>query len=201
MKIVGFAGPKQSGKSTGAMVFADNAWDSGLTIRLQGFADLMKVSAARSLGFDRPSDELIELMDSIKLSGTVSLKYIDPHTNTETLHALSGREYLEWYGTEGHRDLFGEEFWVNQLFDSLDQEDVDVLIIPDVRFGDEATEIIKRGGDIIKIARNGQEYGEHSSDQDLDNDYVTAWIDNSGTMLEYEEAVEQLARHILSERP
>jgi len=30
-------------------------------------------------------------------------------------HSITGRQALQRYGTEGHRDVFGEDFWVDAL--------------------------------------------------------------------------------------
>ena len=53
------------------------------------------------------------------------------------------RHMLQKFGTDAIRNNLGEDFWINALFVDLDYADI---IVPDVRFLNEAEAIKKRGG-------------------------------------------------------
>jgi hypothetical protein len=136
-----------------------------------GFADKLKISMMRALGFDRPEAELIALADSLKVASTVSVLYEepgqepDPYDDTGVLHQLSGRQLLQWFGTEGGRKTFGESFWIDQtLPDTLDLYEAQcrlkaayglapIIAITDVRFDNEAQRVKNIGGVVWEVIR------------------------------------------------
>lgn len=160
-----------------------------------GFADKLKIMAARALGFDRPEPELIALMDEAKESWDI---YVNTPEGVNW-HDLSGREYLQHFGTQARR-TFGEDFWVNmvlpdprsvlqggveeQMEHQLEQmyPDVDVLIFTDLRFENEARRIKALGGTIWNVTRPGTESDGHASEQQLDPKLIDAYIVNDGTL-------------------
>lgn len=102
---------------------------------------------------------------------------------------ISGREYLQLFGTEAHRDVFGSDFWVDALlplgyegnpsvwipnidrplwyrnFRWQDPEGTtgghpaEVCLITDCRFDNEAQRIGDLGGQIWRIERDGSGAG------------------------------------------
>lgn len=94
---------------------------------------------------------------------------------------MSGRTYLQLYGTEAHREVFGTDFWVNVLFDA-NRTNSDLLVITDVRFPNEADAIHERGGKVWQIQRESSGAGNHSSEIPLEREVVDCTFVNDGTL-------------------
>lgn len=195
MKIIGLTGRARAGKDTAAGIILEWAKNNGadFTIR-QGFADLLKLSAFRALG-GAPSvsiDKAVQFCDELKqdegrLTITLPTDSLDPIRE----YGLTGREFLQDYGTEAHRDVFGEEFWVNALFDHVEANGpdfgYDLLIIPDCRFDNEAAAVVARGGEVWEVMRpqHGDELKsglEHTSEAGVDPNLVSVRINNDSTL-------------------
>lgn len=101
---------------------------------------------------------------------------------------LTVRILLQKLGTECGRDIIHPMIWINSLFS--DYKLCDKWIVTDVRMVNEAEEIKKRGGTLIRINRGTPSGEEHSSETQLDGyqgfDHV---IDNNGSI---EELIEKL---------
>ena len=89
---------------------------------------------------------------------------------------MTFREFLQRYGTEAHREVFGEDFWLDAAL-PLDGDYSDALyVVTDCRFQNEADRIRSLGGSVIKIVGPVVETGSHVSEQTLRCDYT---IDNT----------------------
>lgn len=105
---------------------------------------------------------------------------------------MTVREFLQKLGTDAIRDGLHKNTWTNALFADLGE--YDKWIITDVRFPNEADEIRKRGGIIVRINRN-EDTGNHPSETALDSynfDYV---INNTGTIEELENKAADMLKH------
>jgi hypothetical protein len=200
MKLIGLHGRLSSGKDTAFDFLANN--DPGLNFKRVAFADKLKISAMAALGYDsdKCSDEDV-LADAgvLKARGEIAV-YLDGEFEV----SFTGREYLQWYGAEAHRDLFGEYFWVNALLPKpgpfLTQESndkllchhypyTDVLVVTDVRFDNEATRILALGGEVWWIdaeQRLGSNTDKHASEAKLPDSLISRRIDNNGSLSDFE---------------
>lgn len=210
MNIVGINGYKRSGKGTVAGFLSDN--HPGVVYEI-GFADKVKQFATRALGFQRPPRDLVALADQLKLDPTeggayLTMNYREQTGGPATLHDLTGRQLLQWVGTEA-RDLFGSDFWVDQVLpvpapredpygpavfaaDDVQLEndanvaarypEIDVVAITDLRFENEAERVLDLGGTIWRVTRPGAESDGHASEQPLPDSLVSHEIDNSGDL-------------------
>lgn len=78
------------------------------------------------------------------------------------------RELLQRLGTEVGRDMFGENFWVDQAIKAI--PDGSKVVFADVRFPNEADEIKKLGGEIWRVERIGYKAAnDHISEHALDD--------------------------------
>lgn len=59
---------------------------------------------------------------------------------------------LQWWGTEYRRKYFGEDYWVKKLAESI-PANLDIAMVTDVRFLNEAQYITARAGYTVKIER------------------------------------------------
>lgn len=99
------------------------------------------------------------------------------------LLGVSPRYLAQTLGTEWGRDLVHPQIWV--LIAELILVRKGALIVPDVRFENEAKWIWDQGGILIHIERPGQEIikeNGHSSEAGFDDKYITDRIVNDGTI-------------------
>lgn len=200
MIIVGLAGAMGAGKDTAFGFLQEWGNENKLVVQRFSFADKLKISAMRALGHpaDLGNEHAVHFADALKQPGsTIQVNIPDeallasggqiideaaPNTTT-----FSGRQYLQWYGTEAHRDVFGTDFWVDQLEAQLDAADlegfIDVAVITDVRFPNEG-ELLSRIGEIWEIKRPdaGGEHLQHASEAGLPEGQVQLVLRNEGSL-------------------
>jgi hypothetical protein len=209
MHLIGFNGFKGSGKNTSANILSEIYGDGSGVVYQVGFADKVKIAAARALGFlDASPRECIALMDEAKERWLIDYRTED---DVVQLGTITGRQYLQNIGVE-MRKLFGEDFWVDQVLPTptplvpsgspwavkQSQEalasrypDVDCLAITDLRFQNEAKRILDLGGEVWRINNPSCESDGHDSEQVLPDSCITYEIDNSGSINDLELEVER----------
>jgi len=64
------------------------------------------------------------------------------------------RRLLQTFGTEGGRNVLGKNIWIDTLSNKYEGGK---LVVPDVRFVDEAQRIKDMGGFVLRIVRDGYE--------------------------------------------
>lgn len=75
------------------------------------------------------------------------------------------RRFLQRLGTEGIRGNFGEDAWVNLAVQAIEALPHDTnVVLPDVRFPNEAAAIRRLGGVVWRTERPGFGAGEHPSE-------------------------------------
>lgn len=204
--LVGIAGLQGSGKDTFALSAAAAILAEGTPAVIDRFAAPLKESAAAAL---RVPEEFLE---EIKRDGKMQIRFeaIDPKTGPEFLpldHSLTVREYLQRYGTEAHRDVFGDDFWVQQLVRRYHDELISskhVRLVCDLRFQNEAEAILAEGGCVVVVRRPGLEADGHPS-EDLSwvphvarYDARVRMIENAHTLDDFHESSARFARkHLL----
>lgn len=198
MKIIGLTGKAGAGKDTACQYILDWCDRNGIEARRDAYADRLKLSAARSLGLTvgEPLEKAVQFCNELKTHGsiTVTLDPKFPHRE----YTISGREFLQWYGTEAHRDVFGESFWVDAVFRAIDWPDV--LVITDVRFDNEARAILNGDdptgeggwlGEVWEVARpDAEEVAAHSSEDGLSEGLIEFELLNTGDLVDLQNLVE-----------
>jgi hypothetical protein len=190
--IIGLAGAKRSGKNTVANFISDE-FSRDFKVTHWSFAEDLKKSAAASL---EEFEDGVEFCDAFKEQGTIEV-YLDSYN----LKTISGREFLQYYGTEAHRDIFGDDFWVNNLLNKIITSETTGLaweerldVITDVRFPNEAEAInagIGSGNIVARINRPSVENSgdAHASEIPLHESLLTCEIPNEGTLGQLREDV------------
>jgi hypothetical protein len=217
LRLIGINGLKRSGKDTTYQIIKEI---SEAKVERKGFSDKLKIMAAKALGFDRPDEELIKLMDSFKETAIFRISYDDPEhydpaahygaktTAPLTLHTLTGRQYLQWFG-ENARQVFGDTFWIDQVLPEPSSHpvsdvrgpsnlrsllsyfpNVDILCMPDTRYPNEAKRILALGGEVWEIKRPGTASDGHTTEQPLPRELITQTINNDGSLPDLEREVE-----------
>lgn len=83
------------------------------------------------------------------------------------------REIMQAIGTDYCRNTIGSRFFIRHFQDRIARVDADVVIIADMRFGNEAAFVAERGGVTIKLP-DGYDYNyrNHSSETSLPDEAV-----------------------------
>ena len=98
------------------------------------------------------------------------------------------RRLLQVMGTEVGRKMFGENIWIDMAFKQAEQ--YQQVVIPDVRFTNEADAIKELGGIIWRINRHGLNgINEHRSEHAMDSYMVDHVIYNDGSLDELSDEV------------
>lgn len=203
MKIIGLTGAAGAGKDTVAQIALEWCGERDITAERVAFADPLKISAAACFGVT-PSRAL-EFCNWLKQPGVfVTAERLEgegdiPVGVVEASgikgKSVSGRQFLQFFGTEAHRDVFDSEFWVNATMHPLDERfrelrAPDVVFITDPRFPNEAAAIHERGGEVWEIVRPGQSKVEaHASEAGLPEAEIDFGIRNVGTLEELTDKV------------
>lgn len=177
--IIGIAGKAQAGKDTTAMMINflreypeaswNMYWNNDLPFEVEDynivhFADLLK-----------DASEIMLSLPRFTMQGTHG-----KNIRFDWLDGITGREFLQKFGTAVRNEIH-PDFWTRALF--IRHHSNPNLIIPDVRFPNEAKIVKNHGGILIRIERPGAGAGDHISETALD-DYK-GWdivIDNVGTI-------------------
>lgn len=185
--IIGIHGRKKSGKDTVAGFIEEWAQERQLSTHRNWYAWRMKQSGAALLKMS------MDDVDNFKLHGRVIIELPDENGDLKTW-VITGREFWQRYGTESHRDIFGFDFWVDQLL-PLDADwwaefnHADVCVVADVRFENEVLRIKKLGGEVWKVNRPGVEPDDHSSENLLPDAMMDWVVDNDSDLADLQAKV------------
>ena len=172
--LIGLHGKKQAGKDTVheriVARFGEGS-NIGADVVRVSFADKLYESAAAALGVD------VDFLRRWKADPGAGLQLLIPD-EPRFVGCITFREYLQNYGTEAHRDLFGTNFWVDNV--DLSHEGR-IVVVTDVRFANEAQAVIDAGGtvvhvvgpDEVELAADG-----HASEVTLPERYIDATLHN-----------------------
>lgn len=189
--IIGLTGLKGSGKDTAAAYLIKHHG-----FERKAFADPLKKSVAKL--FDIPFSAVDKYKNDeecrVTLHGDMGSYYDD----INWWSSFTFREFLQRYGAESHRDVFGRDFWVDQILPLGEFYSGRKIVIADLRFENEAYRISQLGGYNIRIVRPDSDLQDpHSSETPLDDDFIDGEVQNSGTIDELYKDVERMMDHIL----
>jgi hypothetical protein len=176
--LIGLCGYAQSGKDTlGALLVRHNAFER------RAFADPMRQMLYAMNPFVLTYEETGQpnLKRVRAIVDTYGWEYAKKHSEV--------RDLLQRLGTEGGRDILGDDVWVEALFHRPYED----LVITDVRFQNEADAIHARGGTILRVVRDGvSAANSHISEFSYnDQDHI---IFNDGTIFDLHEKFLEMFR-------
>ena len=116
-----------------------------------------------------------------------SESFVESGVYSKTVNKMTVRKLMQLLGTDSFRNNVHPNIWVNSLF--TDYSESDNWIITDCRFINEAQEIKRRGGIIVRVERTSGAEKVHSSENELDSWEFDHVIDNNGTIEELSEKV------------
>ena len=195
--LIGLHGPKGSGKDTAFSYIAQWAAERGVRAARRGFADAPKLSVAKIFDPSATIAEAIAFADKLKApGGTVSFSMRVEHGEGESRTysgEITGRMLYQRFATEGHRELFGEDIWLDVVLPTdrdwtksfednpFLAEPIDIAVITDVRFTNEAQRIRELHGQVWMIDRHPHT-GEHDSEMPLPPELIDQVIPNRFTL-------------------
>lgn len=190
MRVIGLTGFARSGKDTVGRMIAEIEGPHVGRVKTTAYAHLLKLSIARCFLPDPSLEEALEFCERLKPEGSYVTAYqADPEGKGGRDASVTGREFMQNYGTEAHRDTFGEDFWLDAVLPMRRgrggpaRNDCDLLVITDVRFDNEAQRVRAYGGEVWRIERDTVATGDgHSSEQELPGELIDLVIDNNGTL-------------------
>ncbi len=216
MRLIGLHARLQAGKDTAFEIIDRCATeDNQLAVR-HALADPLKKSALRAVGIDKAlqafeMEEVLGISELLKKSGRVTVSW-ERLNGTLTSVSITGRQFLQFYGTESHRadDLgssFGMDFWVDNLLPKGEVDGrpafwqnfkeswagfADFAVVTDIRFENEAQRILDLGGEVWWIdaeERLGPNEEAHISEQKLPDEFISRKLDNNSTLGNFETEV------------
>jgi len=164
--FIGLSGWAKSGKDTVAQYLVEN---HGFT-RIS-FADPMR-EALLAL------DPYVPYMGlHMRLSGVIHFRGWD----NAKRDVPEIRELLQRFGTEVGRNMFGQDFWVNQAIEKATR--YEKVVFSDCRYNNEADAVKAIGGVVWRIFRpEVSAVNDHTSEQDLNNYPFDSHIQNDSTL-------------------
>lgn len=221
-KLIGLNGKARSGKDTTANQIGAWCGQHEFTVAKQGFANKLKISAAHALGIFEDEITFCNNLKGDYERGSIQVRMANKAEGPNAVASqITGREFLQYYGTEAHRDVFGYDFWVDAILPKTAGKNgadfrregnmasstpipdwheffqcgdgvADFCLVTDVRFDNEAQRIVELGGEVWKVVRDGSGAGEHASEMELPGEYINVVIDNNGSLNDLSESVDTL---------
>jgi hypothetical protein len=193
MLLIGFGSKARHGKDTAAEAIRDYyaakaantrahvpTWKGEVKVGIFKYATVLYAEVnqwlAANPGWAKHSNEVWYS----PTASTLFPDWVQPEPNPE-ISALApyGKhpKLLQWWGTEYRRNNFGQDYWVKRTFANI-PANLDIAIISDVRFPNEAEAVEQRHGYTVNVQRlrkDGSLYTDpsrsaaHPSETALDN--------------------------------
>ena len=163
--VIGITGKMMSGKDTLANFLHFAFSDS----RITWFAYPMKQMMIDYFGFTKK-----DLYDS------------ESKKEFNSFWGMTNREALQKIGTDCFRNNFHKDTWLKTMEVNIIQDPKPLIIIPDVRFPNEAQLINSLGGVVIKLNRPNnitENYTQHVSETSIDHINADVTIQNDADLV------------------
>lgn len=184
--LIGLNGAKGAGKDTvGSHLVSEHGFEK------LSFAQLLKDSAGALFGVDPKMWD--EWKNDVHVRITINTAF-------GVACDMTARQFLQRYGTESHRDVFGQDFWVDALMNERRPYFLKDYCVTDARFPNELKAISRLGGQNWRIQREAVNDGDgHISEAKPDFRLIAWTIDNDGTVEELQQEVDAYLKFIKSE--
>jgi hypothetical protein len=170
--LIGLTGNRGSGKDTSFGYIEECAKENNVLAARRAFADQLKFSFARIFFPEINLEDALVWCNKIKKNSII---------NAGDGVAVTGRQALQHYGLEAHRDLFGENFWLDLILPENNWENnfnADICVITDVRLDNEAKRIKELGGEVWKIQRKLDTVDQHVTEQGISEELIDIHVMN-----------------------
>lgn len=183
--VIGITGKKRSGKDTLA----------ARLISEHDFTQVRFVDPLRALL--RAQDPIVYTLHDAE-GGIVEIRLNDVLSDVGDWEIAKEipevRRLMQATGTEGARQIFGQDFWVEQAARKVASIDGPV-VITDCRFPNEADFITDVGGLLVRVNRPGLvSTDEHASETALDSRIANLVVINDGTIADLHDRADAIMR-------
>lgn len=191
--ILGIMGKKRSGKDTfAARLVAEH-----------GFTRLSLADPLREMA--KALDPIVDWVgDDVRIDPVSLTEVLGPDDDWEVAKELPEvRRLLQHLGTDAVRGVLGNNTWVDHLADRAAAVPGPV-VVPDVRFPDEADFIKAVGGELVRVVRpglivaGGGQAEQHISETALDDRVPDYYVRNDADIDELHTRADGVARVALS---
>jgi len=191
--LIGLTGRKEVGKDT-TYDRIRHLYQHVITVERVGFADLIYRSAAEALGVSVKELHLWKSDPTIKIRVVKELDvWTGGERTEEVLHEILVRAFLQRYGFEAHRNIFGQDFWEQRITGTLQSHQESLLVVTDIRLPTEAEMVREFGGAVVWIhGRDEDQWDLHATEQSLPANMIDFHIDNSARDDEFASLDEQI---------
>lgn len=170
--LFGFAGGIGSGKDT-ALERVKVLYPDHEVVQIS-FAAKLKESASAVFGL---TPTFVE-SEKRNPNCTITL-HVD---GEEVGMTLTFRQFLQRYGTEAHRDVFGDTFWIDAALPLDFNHEGKIVCVTDARFANELQRILDLGGSNVMFESDANEASPteaaHASETSIDPALITHTLDN-----------------------
>jgi hypothetical protein len=197
--IIGLSGEIGSGKDTIAAYLVKEH-----NFERKAFADPLKQSIAALFKIPFSEVDKLKNRDVLVGIGEIGEPEYQQWIQYVGIKGLTFREFLQRYGTEAHRDVFGKDFWLDYTLPVQGFYPGRAIVVSDLRFSNEAARVRELGGLVVRVRRRMYEEEEiaapsvqrqHRSEViDFDWDYL---IDNNDTIRDLYHQIEEMLSHLI----
>jgi hypothetical protein len=177
--IIGLTGKKGAGKDTVADYLVEH-----YGFQKVGFSDALYEAVCGLWGVS------LEQALEFKQTATVGIRDTWDEDKVQLIRNYTWREFLQRFGTEMGRAVFGEDFWI-EVFEDRYLEPGKILgedhnfVVRDVRFNNEAEMLYDYVAEIWCVQRPDMDDGDdHASESGIDEKWIRGDIGNDGTIEE-----------------
>lgn len=116
-------------------------------------------------------DLAVEDIESRKRLDEIGLAWVlEGAEDVEYEPEYTVRTLLQRMGTEVGRNIFGQNFWVDQALPQRFDHAQGFYVVTDCRFDNEAERVIALGGHVVRIDGPRNDTGDHPSEQPLNTE-------------------------------
>jgi hypothetical protein len=166
-RLIGLNGFKGAGKDAVGSVLVEHHG-----FQRAKFADLIYDSVAALFNIPRAEWEALKHDSDCRI-----IVQSGPFTHA----ALDWRTFMQRYGTESHREVFGYDFWIKECIARLPNDAA--VVLTDARFDNELAAIRGLGGKTVRVERFGMDAtDDHPSEAMPDLALIDATLYNDGSL-------------------
>lgn len=190
--VILLSGKKETGKSTAAQILKEHLFEEqsfAAELKNQLFVFTKYVLGADEVTYEHFQDQKLKIQP-------IKVPYVEKE--------ITPRYIMQVYGTEVMRDLFNENYWVDQVIGKILNSDKENHVVVDCRFENEINRVREKLSGLcniytVRINRHTGKNDNHPSETSLDE--YSQWnyeINNNYSMNAFRSNLKDIIKHIKS---